>query len=169
MTTAFTLIVRIPIAPTRGYITLADVGVYFAAFALGPVVGAIAGGVGTALADAIGGYPHWIVFSLIIHGAQGLAAGLLGYKTGLFRMTLGFLIGAVIMIGGYFGVSILLYGLAPALSSVPGNIFQAAAGGIVGIPLVYAVRKAYPPIDGIGQARTWTELGPAETPETRRR
>jgi uncharacterized membrane protein len=35
VTCVFTLLVRVPIAPTRGYINLADVGVYFAAFALG--------------------------------------------------------------------------------------------------------------------------------------
>jgi hypothetical protein len=30
-------------------------------------------------------------------------------------------------------------------------------GGLFGIPLVLAVRKAYPPIDRIGQRSQWTE------------
>ncbi|GHU99478.1 membrane protein [Spirochaetia bacterium] len=157
VTTGLTLIVRIPFAPTRGYITLADVGVYFAAFALGPVVGLIAGGIGTGLADAIAGYPQWMVFSFLIHGIQGLAAGLVGYKTNLPRMVIGFIVGTVIMVGGYFGVECLLYGIGAAAAELPGNAFQNAAGAVVGIPLVFAVRRAYPPINDIGQPRTWKE------------
>ena len=37
------------------------------------------------------------------------------------------------------------------------NAFQALLGAVVGIPLVLAVRKAYPPIDRIGQRSQWTE------------
>ena len=37
------------------------------------------------------------------------------------------------------------------------NLFQAVIGGVIGIPLVLAVRKAYPPIDRIGQRSQWTE------------
>jgi uncharacterized membrane protein len=162
VTAVFTLIVRIPCAPTRGYITLADVGVYFSAFALGPVVGFIAGGLGTGLADAISGYPQWMVFSFFIHGLQGLLAGIPGHRGKLPRMIAGSVIGAVIMIGGYFGVEVLLYGIGAAAAEVPGNIFQNAAGVVLSIPLVYAVRRAYPPIDRIGQAQTWTEQEPAE-------
>jgi len=44
-----------------------------------------------------------------------------------------------------------------ALTEVPVNAFQALIGGLVGIPLVLAVRKAYPPIDRIGQRSKWTE------------
>jgi uncharacterized membrane protein len=157
VTAALTLAVRIPFAPTRGYITLADVGVYFAAFALGPVAGFIAGGIGTGLADAIAGYPQWMVFSFFIHGVQGLVAGLIGYKTGLPRMILGFAVGMLLMVLGYFAAGSLLYGIGAAAAEVPLNICQNAAGGIVGIPLVLAVRRAYPPINTIGQARAWEQ------------
>jgi hypothetical protein len=34
---------------------------------------------------------------------------------------------------------------------------QNVAGALVGIPLVYLVRKAYPPIDQIGFGKTWKE------------
>jgi len=157
VTAALTLVVRIPFAPTRGYITLADVGVYFAAFSLGPVVGLVAGGVGTGLADAISGYPQWMVFSFIIHGLQGLVAGLIGARSPLPRMIIGFLVGTVVMIAGYFIAGAALYGVGAAASEIPGNGAQNLAGAIIGIPLVFAVRKAYPPINEIGKAKTWEE------------
>ena len=152
---ALTLAVLIPFAPTRGYITLADVGVYFTAFALGPAAAFIAGGIGTGLADAIAGYPKWMVFSFFIHGIQGLAAGLIGYKKGRPLMILGFSVGMILMILGYFAAGSLLYGIGAAAAEIPLNICQNAAGAVVGIPLVLAVRRAYPPINDIGQARTW--------------
>lgn len=158
VTTVLTLIVRIPFAPTRGYITLADVGVYFATYALGPVVGTIAGGIGTGLADAISGYPQWMILSCLIHGLQGLVAGLIGRKGKLGFMILGCVAGAVVMVGGYFASEVFLYGIGSAVAEIPGNFFQNAAGALIGIPLVYAVKKAYPPINEIGKKRTWKEV-----------
>lgn len=157
ITTVLTLIVRLPFAPTRGYITLADVGVYFASFALGPVIGGIAGGVGTGLADAISGYPQWMILSCLIHGLQGIVAGLIGRKDKLIYMILGWAAGAIIMMSGYFIAEVALYGIGPAVSEIIGNAFQNVAGGIIGIPLVFAVRKAYPPINEIGRLKTWSE------------
>jgi len=155
--TVFTLLVRIPFAPTRGYITLADVGVYFAAFSLGPVVGGIAGGIGTGLADAISGYPQWMILSFFIHGLQGIVAGVVGRKGTFKNMLMGTVAGLIVMVAGYFLASAVLYGIGAAAAEVPGNIFQNVAGGIVGIPLVFAVRKAYPPIQQIGKGTTWSE------------
>ncbi|MGD9030465.1 MAG: ECF transporter S component, partial [Anaerolineae bacterium] len=51
-----TLAVRVPFAPTRGYFNFSDVAVFLAGFAFGPWIGLVAGGVGTAMADLIGGY-----------------------------------------------------------------------------------------------------------------
>ena len=164
VTTALTMVVRIPFALTKGFITLADVGVVFAGLALGPMVGFIAGGLGTGLADAIGGYPQWMVASFIIHGLQGLVIGHIGRRAKLPRMILGFLAGAVIMVGGYFLAAAFVfgYGVGPSLTDSLGNIGQAIAGGVVGIPLVFAVRKAYPPIYDIGRSRVWEEQDAAE-------
>jgi uncharacterized membrane protein len=68
-------------------------------------------------------------------------------------MILGWFFGAIVMIGGYLLAGGLLYGFGPALAEVPGNIGQVVAGGIVGIPLVFAVRKVYPPLATLGKAR----------------
>lgn len=140
----FTILVRIPFAPTRGYITLADVGVYFAAFSLGPIAGGLAGGLGTGLADMISGYPQWMIFSFLIHGLQGIVAGVLGRKGKLKNLLLGIVAGAAVMVAGYFLAGAVLYGTGAAVLEIPGNIFQNAAGGAIGIPLLFAVKKAYP-------------------------
>jgi hypothetical protein len=46
------------------------------------------------------------------------------------------------------------------LPAVPGNLLQAAVGALVGIPLYYAVRRAYPPVEQMGRPVTWTEEEP---------
>ena len=76
VTAVFTYLVRIPIAPTRGYLNLGDVAVYFSAFTLGPFTALLSGGLGTALADLLAGYPQWIPISMLVHGLQGLLAAL---------------------------------------------------------------------------------------------
>ena len=157
LTTVLTLLVRVPIAPTRGYIHLGDTGVYFAAFAFGPVFGGLAGGLGTALADLLSGYAYYAPISLVVHGLQGLVAAYIGYRAATSRQVLGWLVGSLIMIAGYFLAEVILYGVGAALVEVPGNAIQAAVGGVIAIPLVAAMRRAWPPIDALGQPRTWEE------------
>ena len=158
VTIVFTLAVRIPFAPTRGYFTLADVGVYFTAFAFGPLIGFIVGGLGTGLADILGGYAHWAIWSFLIHGFQGLVAGALGYRKGVPNMLAGVIAGGVIMVGGYFTVQYFVIGPGAAIAEATAvNVPQVAIGGLVGLLLVLAVRRAYPQLDLLIQPRTWSE------------
>jgi energy-coupling factor transport system substrate-specific component len=154
-----TFAVQIPIPATGGYIHFGDVGVYFAAFAFGPIVGGIAGGLGCAIADILSGYASWAPLTLIAHGLQGFLAGYFGYKKGLVGMVVGWAIGSTALILVYFLGEWFLYGLgfAGALAEVGPNFIQMAVGGLIGIPLVLAIRKAYPPIDRMGMGKTWTE------------
>lgn len=152
----FTIAVRIPVAPTRGYINLGDVAIFFAAFVFGPVSAFLAGGVGTALADMLGGYAQWAPISFVVHGLQGFLIGIVYNmlirkeetgKAGLvLTAILCFLAGAVVMVLGYFFAGVLLVGPGAALLEVPGNILQNVAGIAGGLSLAAAVRKAYPPV-----------------------
>ncbi|RLG41817.1 MAG: ECF transporter S component [Thermoproteota archaeon] len=130
-----TLMIRVPIAPTRGYINLGDTMVLLFALLLGPVVGGAAGGIGSALADVIGGYPHWAPWTLIIKGVEGAIAGQIAKKKGLFT-AIGTCLGAIEMVLGYFLVESYLYGVGAALVELPGNVVQAVSG-IVFSNLVY--------------------------------
>lgn len=159
LTTVFTLVVRVPVPATSGYINLSDVAITFTSLAFGPWIGMVAGGVGAGLADLLGGYSQFAWLSLLAHGLEGLFIGLLASnRRALPAMIVAWLAGAVMMMTGYLlGEGLVLTGFPAALAELPFNLLQAVVGAIVGIPLVIAVRRAYPPIDRIGRPRTWTE------------
>jgi uncharacterized membrane protein len=152
-----TLLVRVP-TPARGYVNLSDAAITFAGLAFGPWVGAIAGGAGTAIADMLGGFAPYAPISLVAHGVQGFLIGLIGGgRRDLPRIIVAWLAGAIAMVTGYLLGGALYVGLPTALLEVPLNVMQTVVGAIVGIPLVFAVRKAYPPVDRLGQRTKWTE------------
>jgi uncharacterized membrane protein len=127
-----TMIVRIPNS-VNGYVNFGDSMIFALAMLGGPGLGAIAGGIGSALADILGGYAHYALPTLLIKGAEGFLAG---YLVRLARHSLpgkvaGLAVAAVWMAGGYFFTAWLFYGLAPAWASLPGDIFQ----GALSIPL----------------------------------
>jgi len=142
-----TTLPRIPVPASGGYVHLGDAGVTFAACAFGPWVAAAAGGLGTALADLMG-FPQWAIFSLIVHGLQGLAVGLI-LRPGLnvIRGVLASVAAVVIVVAGYFVAGVILMGQAAAAVEILPNTLQALSGCIVGIPLYWAVRRAYPPLE----------------------
>ena len=154
-----TFAVQIPIPATGGYVHFGDVGVFFAAFAFGPIIGTIAGGFGCAIADILSGYAAWEPLTLVAHGLQGFLAGYFGYKKGLTGMFIGWAVGAIALIAVYFLGEWFIYGLgfASAVAEVAPNVLQVVVGGVIAVPLVLAIRKAYPPIDRIGSGETWTE------------
>ena len=166
----FTRFLVIPIG--TGFFNFVDVAIYFAAFAFGPWIGFAAGGVGAALADISLGYSQFALLTFFAHGLEGLVAGYLGWEGSPIarfvgkgdarpRMLLGWLAGTVVMVGLYFlgeaAVPAMWGGLPQALTEWPFNVLQNVAGGIVGIPLVLAVRRAYPPITQMGRGPTWRE------------
>jgi uncharacterized membrane protein len=148
-----TRVIQIP-TPAKGYIHLGDAGVFFSAFAFGPWIGALAGGLGTALADAAGGYPQWALFSFLIHGAQGLMVGWLVRRwPTAWGLIASAVTGGLIVVGGYLLAGMILSGVAAAVAEVPLNIIQVAAGAVVAVPLFLAVRQAYPPLTRLGRPR----------------
>jgi len=157
VTIVFTLWVRIPFPLTRGYVSLADVAIYFASFAFGPLVGGFAGGVGTGMADMIGGYFPWAPLSLLIHGLQGVVAGWLARKGTLPMILLGWFAGAVLMVSGYFIAAAFIYGVGPASVELLGNTGQVVVGGLGGALLYYTVKKAFPSLTLIGKTQIWEE------------
>ena len=131
-----TLVIRIP-SPTKGYMNLGDCVVLFGGWLLGPLWGAVAGGIGSALADLFAGYPVYIPGTLIIKAVMAFVVALMTRKSsGLnkkhFRLLFifGAFIAEAVMISGY-----LLYeafaigtGFIPALSGVFGNLMQGVLG-----------------------------------------
>ena len=144
--------IRVPLPATQGIFTLADIAIYFAAFALGPWSAAIAGGLGTALIDLIGGTAQYAPASLVVHGLEGLLAGLIASigrkdRISLASWILAAVCGTVVMAGGYLGAETLFYGgFAKAMTEVLVNVAQSTVGAVGGALLAVAVRRAYPPV-----------------------
>ena len=148
LTTVLTRVVQIPL-PARGYINLGDVAIVFTAITLGPFSAALAGGLGTALADLLSGpYAFWAPISLVVHGLQGLLIGLIALvrPRNLVFQVLGGIVGMAIMAAGYLLAGVFIEGAGPALTEVPGNLIQGGAGVVLGILVSAAVIRAYPPV-----------------------
>jgi uncharacterized membrane protein len=175
LTTVFTIVLKFQIPGTPGgYFNLSDVAIVFAALVFGPWVGLVAGGVGAALGDLLPGIlssawaPQFAPLSLIAHGLEGFLIGLIAWKRrSVPIMILAVVVGGAVMVGTYLLGEALLYyqkgwppvlaGWVTALIEVPWNIFQVIVGGVVGIGLTLAVRRAYPGVDQIGRRRSWKE------------
>ena len=153
VTCTMTLVVKVPIPATGGYIHLGDVAANFAALAFGPWLGFLISGGGMAIADLIG-YPIFAPGTLIVHGLQAVVVGYLGRGRKPWVMLLAALAGGLVVIAGYFLYEwlILRMGVATALKEVPGNILQVATG-LVGVPVYMLVMRAYPPVT------RWAERG----------
>jgi uncharacterized membrane protein len=142
-----TAVPRIPVPATGGYIHLGDAGVAFAAAAFGPWVAMAAGGLGTALADLMG-FPQWAIFSLIVHGVQGLVMGLvMRRKLNGLTVAVATIASIIIVVAGYFGAGVILESPAVAVLEMVPNAIQAFSGSLIGIPLYWAVQRAYPPVE----------------------
>ena len=138
-----TTIIQIPIPATGGYINLGDCVVLLGAFLLGPIYGALAGGIGSALADILSGYAQYAIGTFVIKAAMAAIAALIYYalKSKIkISSPIAAIIGEIIMIAGYFIYeSVFLgYGLGAA-AAIPGNAIQAVAGAVSSVLLYHAL------------------------------
>lgn len=140
LTCVATMVIEIP-SPSDGYINLGDCFVLISAWVLGPVGGAVAAGVGSAMADLLLGYAYYAPGTLIIKALMALVAGLCframrGWNKNTVARILSGIPAEIVMVVGYFGYAALLLGKGiAAAASIPGNVFQ----GIVGIVAAVAL------------------------------
>lgn len=126
-----TLLIQIPIP--LGYAHLGDSVILIAAYFFGPVIGAPAAGIGSALADLLTGFPVWALPTLLIKMLMPLIACGFFYQKGsrkkLFsvRVAAGAVVTLLFMAAGYVLFGGILYGSAAAgLASAPGLLLKAA-------------------------------------------
>ena len=146
-----TMSIRIPTPGTGGYIHPGDAIVILAGIILGPVYGMLAGGIGSALSDLIGGYFVYVPITLVIKGLVALVSGLIYQKMcrsptvrTLRRSYLGGITDIVFVAGGYFICEFFLYG-SGAAASIPANIIQ-GVGGLIISAVLYPVLIAIPDV-----------------------
>ena len=139
-----TMVVSVPIPATKGYFNLGDCIVLICGLFLGPVYGALAGGLGSALADLFLGYAVYAPGTFLIKGCMALFAALIFralQKKTKFAAPVAVVPAALWMAAGYFlyESTLLGYGMA-ALGSVPANLLQGAVGAVAAAVLFHALR-----------------------------
>lgn len=152
-------IVRIPVPATGGFWHTGAIGEVFVAVAFGPVIGAIAAGVGAALADLLAGYASFAPLTLFAHGATGLIAGWIGWRKSWRWMLLGWILGGLAQVAIYFLGEATLYGFGVAGAAVElvGNFVQVGLG-IFGVLLFLQVRRAYPQISRLAPETLFQDI-----------
>ena len=119
-----------------GYMHIGDSMIFLSVLMLGGKRGAVAGGIGAALADIVSGYTIWAVPTLICKAAMALvmgamikhhAFGLNGRVLWIISAVAGGLTQGV----GYVIFWYFLFGKAAAIAAVPGLAFQAVSGIII--------------------------------------
>ena len=138
-----TSIIRYPTFGTQGYINIGDSIVLLSAWLIGGVYGALAAGIGSALADLLAQYVTYVPGTFIIKFLMALVAYLIFTalkKTNINKVVAYIVSGVVaelIMVFGYFlyESTILGYGLAAA-ASIPSNGVQGITCLVLGLVLV---------------------------------
>ena len=72
-----TMSIRIPTPGTQGYIHPGDAIVILSGVILGPAYGLLAGGIGSALADLLGGYFIYVPITFAVKGMIAFVCGLI--------------------------------------------------------------------------------------------
>lgn len=146
-----TMVIQISIP--LGYAHMGDCMILFTTYMFGPVVGALAGGIGSALADIFTGFAIWSVPTLIIKSIMPLIAWLF-YKKGVksggiiavtgkvfsVKVVCGSILSLLFMVVCYVLAGMLLYGsVAMGLASAPGLLLKAAVNFVVFVLLAMVV------------------------------
>ncbi len=135
---------RLPITANGGLVHLGNVALFVSAVIFGKKTGAIAGGIGMALFDVMGGWLLWAPFTLVVVGLMGFVVGLVTEKhKKVSNILLAFALALVIKIIGYYFAEGIIYGnwIAP-VTSIPGNIVQIVVGAVIALPIIKILLKA---------------------------
>lgn len=145
--TIMTMVIQVP-SPMQGYVNLGDCAVLMSTWVLGPLYGGAAAGIGSALADLLSGYAHYVPGTFAIKLVMAVAAALifraatkkgLSASSVLLGQIVGGVVAEVIMVLGYFAYASLWLGKGlAAAASIPGNIVQGVFG-LVAATVVYTV------------------------------
>lgn len=145
LTLVATLFFALPL-PT-GYANLGDCFAFLGGFMIGGAWGVAAAGIGSALADIIGGYGIYALATFIIKAFIALC-GVMAFKLAakskikLLPIMALSLLGEVMMVLGYFFFESVFLGVgAAAIASVAGNLTQAAVGVVTSSALAMVFDK----------------------------
>ena len=145
-TCVVTMVIAFPIPATNGFINIGDAVVMITGLLFGPIIGGIAGGIGSSLADLFLGFPIYAPATLIIKGLEGFFVGLIAnpkknHKWN-YRDFIAVIVGGFIMIFGYFLYEVMIFGLPSALYEfILNGIIQFGLGSVIALIFIFAARK----------------------------
>lgn len=129
-----TFVPKIPIP--LGYAHLGDAAIFLAVMFGGRRAGILSGVVGSALADLVGGFPLWVVPTILIKAAEAEIFWRLREK-----FLLGLVVASAAMVAGYTLFGAALYGgMAAGLASTPGLLLKSAVNILVAVVLAAALK-----------------------------
>lgn len=152
--TLLTLVIRFP-SVKGGYVNFGDIAIFIVAVLLGRTTGALAGSIGSCLADIISGYAIYAPATFVIKGIEGLICGLIdqgGKSRGenIWRLIIAVTVSAMWMVAGYFLFEYKIggflfgnsdFGLTTAILNMPGNIVQGAVSALAAVPFILALKR----------------------------
>lgn len=161
-----TIVIPIPVPFGSGYIHFGDAMIFLSVLILGWKYGAVAAGVGSAMADILIGYAIWAPWTLCVKGIMGAVMGIFILKSiekrginvlgvPIFQL-IGMILAGLFMAAGYYVAEGVIYGsFVAALAGIPWNILQFAVGTFIATLLAAALYKtpasryfAFSPIAG---------------------
>jgi uncharacterized membrane protein len=145
-TCVVTMVIAFPIPATNGFINIGDAVVMITGLMFGPIIGGIAGGIGSSLADLFLGFTIYAPATLVIKGLEGFFVGLIAnpkknHKWN-YRDFFAVIVGGFIMIMGYFFYEVMLFGVPSALYEfILNSIIQFGLGSVIALIFIFAARK----------------------------
>ena len=144
LTFVATMVIQIKLT-ANGFVNIGDCMVVTSGIFLGPVYGVLAAGIGSMLADIISGYFIYAPATFVIKALMAFLTAVIFRKISKINDIIAAgvcaLVAELVMILGYFLYEIPLYGIAPAVAGMPGNLLQAGFGFICSIVLYIALSK----------------------------
>ena len=148
-----TMMVRIPVPFTQGYVHLGDTVIFIAVLMVGRNYGTAAAGIGSALADLFAGYAYFAPWTLLVKGLMGFTMGtaleILEKRGKLVRFDrvpkleiLSMFLAGVEMVAGYYFAEVIMYSswLVP-LPTIPANAVQALVGMVLAALIAAALYR----------------------------
>lgn len=142
-----TMSIRIPTPGTNGYIHPGDAVVILSGVFLSPATAFLAAGIGSCMADLLGGYFIYVPITFVI---KGLIAGLGSFvfhkicekkQSPYVAVAVCGLLDVVLVAGGYWLCESVLYGAGAALAGVPANLVQGVSGLVISSALYPFLKK----------------------------
>lgn len=135
-----TMLIKIPVPATGGYVNFGDIMIFVVSIILGKKKGFLAGAFGSCIADILMGYIIFAPGTFIIKGIEGLLCGLIYEKlkekvNNVLAIAIGCLLAGAFMVLGYFVYELIIFSMEYSILAIGPNLVQGIVSGIAAVPI----------------------------------